>query len=94
MNNMRTNTALIKLLGNASREQIEDFMNEYKSTYGEEEFQKLGDTLMWASYAEQADMVTSSEFENFLQKAMENPDLFPTDGTVAGRGISYGIQYL
>ncbi len=93
MHYMRSNAALIKLLSNASSEQIEDFMNEYKNTYGEDEFKALGGKLLYAGYAQSAGMVTSSEYEDFMQKAQENPDLFPQSEFFAG-GISNGVQWL
>ena len=92
-NYMRTNSALIKLLSNASSEQIEEFMNEYKNTYGEDEFESLGGKLLYAGYAEKAGMVTQSEYDSFMQKAQENPDLFPQSEFFAG-GISNGVQWL
>ncbi len=89
-NHMRTNAALIKLLGSASREQIEDFMNEYKEAHGEDGLKALGDSLMWVKCA--GSMVTDEEYDKFMSTMQNNSDLIPSSSS--GLSVGNGFFWL
>lgn len=63
------NTLIVKLLTNASEEQIKDFFEAYENTYGH----KFSGDLNWLRCAN----ITDTECQAFLATVQRYPDLFP-----------------
>ncbi len=76
---IKENTALIKLLGNASSNQIEEFFTTYEQNHGYEKTRQLGEDMKLAGYTTLDDIVSEEEYNRFLDNMTVNSEFVPID---------------